>query len=61
MPAKRKLLGQGYRGKEENEKLRRIQGCDNHCYFFFLTSSNVCEAFNYKPTNEKFSHILAFK
>ena len=34
MPAKRELLGQGYRGKEEKEKLRRIQGCDNHCYLF---------------------------
>ena len=34
MLAKRELLGQGYRGKEENEKLTRIQGCDNHCYFF---------------------------
>ena len=34
MLAKRELLGQGYRGKGENEKLRRTQGCDNHCYFF---------------------------
>ena len=34
MSAKRELLGQGYRGKGENEKLRRTQGCDNHCYFF---------------------------
>ena len=31
MPTKRELLVQGYRGKRENEKLRRTQGCDNHC------------------------------
>ena len=30
MPAKRELLGQGDRGKQENEKLRRTYGCDNH-------------------------------
>ena len=34
MSTKRELLGQGYRGKGENEKLRGTQGCDNHCYFF---------------------------
>ena len=35
MPTKRELLVQGYRGKRENEKLRRTKGCDSHCYFFY--------------------------
>ena len=35
MPTKRELLVQGYRGKRENEKLRRTQGCDSHCYLFY--------------------------